>query len=525
MCPTPPPARWPEFVRPVCRICRAAHWPARCFTLTAAPPAHAKKAKARVAHTAAATAAQTRQAANNPAGLPANVALAFSRAHIPLSAVSVFVVRTGSASPILQWNADTGMNPASTMKLLTTFAGLDMLGPDFRWKTSAYADKEPVNGTLNGNLYLRGQGDPKLIPEELVKLVADVRRAGVNELAGNIVLDRTYFESGLSESAPLDGDSARAYNVAPDALLYSFKTLTFTLAPDAGNGAINIDVSPPLAQLQIDNQLRVTRGGCGDWKTSSGANISTQTDGHVLASFDGRYAAACGERVFNIAALTHADFIWGGFLALWQQAGGTTRFTPGLPGLREGKVPHQAVLLATHYGPTLAEVVHDIDKYSNNVMARQLFLTIGAEIGRKPASVRQTTEVINRWLAKQNLTMPELVLENGSGLSRIERISARNMGRLLQQADANPNGGVLRDALPVVGVDGTMRNRLTRAGVAGNAEIKTGTLNDVRAIAGYVEGEGGERFVVVSMINHPNASAGQAAHDALLQWIYQGAPR
>lgn len=493
---------------------------AALLTLIAAPQAEAKKPKAHAATVA--SAAQKRQAARNPAGLPANVAMAFARAHIPLDAVSVFVIRTGSATPILQWNADTGMNPASTMKLLTTFAGLDLLGPDFRWKTSAYADNQPDRGVLSGNLYLRGQGDPKLIPEELVKLVSDVRRAGVDELAGNIVLDRTYFENGLSEAPPLDGDSARAYNVAPDALLYSFKTLTFTLTPDTGNGAVNIDVSPPLAQLQIDNQLQVTRGGCGDWKTLSGANIATQTDGRVLASFDGRYAAACGERVYNIAALTHADFIWGGFLALWQQAGGKTRFTPGI---REGKVPRQAVLLATHYGPTLADVVHDIDKYSNNVMARQLFLTIGAEIGRKPASVQLSTEVINRWLARQNLTMPELVIENGSGLSRVERISARNMGRLLQQADANPNGGILRDALPVVGVDGTMRNRLTRAGVAGNAEIKTGTLNDVRAIAGYVEGEGGERFVVVSMINHPNASGGQAAHDALLQWIYQGAPR
>ena len=494
---------------------------AALVSVTAAPLAQAKKST-RVHSAAAATAVQKRQAAHNPAGLPANVALAFVRAHIPLDAVSVFVIRTGTATPLLQWNADTGMNPASTMKLLTTFAGLDLLGPDFRWKTSAYADNPPDRGVLNGNLYLRGQGDPKLIPEELIKLVSDVRRAGVDELAGNIVLDRTYFENGISEAPPLDGDSARAYNVAPDALLYSFKTLTFTLSPDAGNGAVNIDVSPPLAQLQVDNQLQVSRGNCGDWKSRADVNIATQTDGTVRASFDGRYACTCGERIYNVAALTHADFIWGGFLALWRQAGGTYR---NLPGLREGKVPRPAVLLATHYGPTLAEVVHDIDKYSNNVMARQLFLTIGAEISRKPASVEQSTAVINRWLAKQDLAMPELVLENGSGLSRTERISARDMGRLLQQADANPNGGILRDALPVVGVDGTMRNRLTRAGVAGNAEIKTGTLNDVRAIAGYVEGENGERFVVVSMINHPNASAGQAAHDALLQWIYQGAPR
>ncbi|BCM08546.1 D-alanyl-D-alanine carboxypeptidase/D-alanyl-D-alanine endopeptidase [Ralstonia nicotianae] len=503
------------------RLSRCAVACAALLALTAAPLAQARK-PARAHAAPAAAVVQKRQAAHNPAGLPANVALAFARAHIPLDAVSVFVIRTGTATPILQWNADAGMNPASTMKLLTTFAGLDLLGPDFRWKTSAYADRPPAGGVLNGNLYLRGQGDPKLIPEELIKLVTDVRRAGVDELAGNIVLDRSYFENGLSDAPPLDGDTGRAYNVAPDALLYAFKTLTFTLAPDAATGAVNVDVSPPLAQLQVDNQLHVTHGNCGDWRSHANFDIATQADGTVRASFDGRYAGACGERIFNVAALTHADFIWGGFLALWRQAGGTFRATPGL---REGKVPHPAVLLATHYGPTLAEVVHDIDKYSNNVMARQLFLTIGAEIGRKPASVQQSADIISRWLARQNLSMPELVLENGSGLSRIERISARNLGRLLQQADANPNGAILRDALPVVGVDGTMRNRLTRAGVAGNAEIKTGTLNDVRAIAGYVEGEGGQRYVVVSMINHPNAGGGQAAHDALLQWIYQGAPQ
>lgn len=248
---------------------------AALVSVTAAPLAQAKKST-RVHSAAAATAVQKRQAAHNPAGLPANVALAFVRAHIPLDAVSVFVIRTGTATPLLQWNADTGMNPASTMKLLTTFAGLDLLGPDFRWKTSAYADNPPDRGVLNGNLYLRGQGDPKLIPEELIKLVSDVRRAGVDELAGNIVLDRTYFENGISEAPPLDGDSARAYNVAPDALLYSFKTLTFTLSPDAGNGAVNIDVSPPLAQLQVDNQLQVSRGNCGDWKSRADVNIATQ---------------------------------------------------------------------------------------------------------------------------------------------------------------------------------------------------------------------------------------------------------
>ncbi|MNT29775.1 D-alanyl-D-alanine carboxypeptidase precursor [compost metagenome] len=169
--------------------------------------------------------------------------------------------------------------------------------------------------------------------------------------------------------------------------------------------------------------------------------------------------------------------------------------------------------------------MRDINKFSNNVMARQLFLTIGAEMDRGgPASTGRSIRVVQRWLARQGLDMPGLVLDNGSGLSREERISAYDMARLLQQAAASKVAPALIDSLPVLGVDGTLRNRLTRAGAAGSGYLKTGTLADVRALAGYVDSAEGGRFVVVSMINHPNASQAQEAHDALMQWVYRGAP-
>ena len=120
--------------------------------------------------------------------------------------------------------------------------------------------------------------------------------------------------------------------------------------------------------------------------------------------------------------------------------------------------------------------------------------------------------------------MPELVLDNGCGLSREEHISALSLANLLQNANASPVAQVFIDSLPVAGVDGTMRNRLTNAGVGGNAHIKTGTLRDVRAIAGYVAAENGESWIVVSLINDPHAEAARAAHDALLEWVYKGMP-
>ncbi|AGW88952.1 MULTISPECIES: D-alanyl-D-alanine carboxypeptidase/D-alanyl-D-alanine endopeptidase [Cupriavidus] len=495
----------------------------------AKPPAKAlsatKAAKAAKAERATKTgkAARAADPALVQAGVPAQVAAALRRAGVPASAASFYVIRMGAPAARASWNAQQPMNPASTMKLVTTFAGLQLLGPDYRWQTSLYADTQPTgDGTVNGNVYLRGRGDPKLVPEEMAKLVASARAGGATTINGDLVLDRSYFADGLDGNGTIDGEVQRAYNVGPDALLYAFKTLSFTLTPDPATQTVAVNVTPALAQLKLDNRLTLTNGRCGDWQSSAGPTVAAQPDGTVLASFAGDYSSGCGEQVLNIATLSHAEFTWGGFVAEWQRAGG--RFTH-VPALRSGQVPRGAALLARHYGLPLADIVRDINKFSNNVMARQLFLTIGAEIDRGgPASTERSVRVVRRWLARQGLEMPGLVLDNGSGLSREERISAYDMARLLQQAAASNVGPVLIDSLPVLGVDGTLRNRLTRADAAGSGYLKTGTLADVRALAGYVDSAEGGRYVVVSMINHPNASQAQEAHDALMQWVYRGAP-
>ncbi|WP_042884210.1 D-alanyl-D-alanine carboxypeptidase/D-alanyl-D-alanine-endopeptidase [Cupriavidus necator] len=496
----------------------------------AKPPAKAatatKATKAAKAERATKTGKPARAAANPAlvhAGVPAQVAAALRRAGVPASAASFYVIRLGAPAARASWNAQEPMNPASTMKLVTTFAGLQLLGPDYRWQTSLYADAQPTgDGTVNGNVYLRGRGDPKLVPEEMAKLVASARAGGTTTINGDLVLDRSYFADGLDGNGTIDGEVQRAYNVGPDALLYAFKTLSFTLTPDPASQTVAVNVTPELAQLKLDNRLTLTNGRCGDWQSSASPTVAPQPDGTVLASFAGDYSSGCGEQVLNIATLSHAEFTWGGFVAEWQRAGG--RFTH-VPALRSGQVPRGAVLLARHYGLPLADIVRDINKFSNNVMARQLFLTIGAEIDRGgPASTERSVRVVRRWLARQGLDMPGLVLDNGSGLSREERISAYDMARMLQQAAASNVGPVLIDSLPVLGVDGTLRNRLTRADAAGSGYLKTGTLADVRALAGYVDSAQGGRYVVVSMINHPNASQAQEAHDALMQWVYRGAP-
>ncbi|MDF3839306.1 D-alanyl-D-alanine carboxypeptidase/D-alanyl-D-alanine-endopeptidase [Cupriavidus basilensis] len=503
------------FLRRLLPLCAAGLLCIHGLPAAAKPAAH----KAKATHTAAAAA----EPGTARSGLPASVLTALRRAHVPASATSFYVIKVGAHAPRASWNAQAPMNPASTMKLVTTFAGLQLLGPAYRWQTTLYADSQPgPDGTINGSIYLRGHGDPKLVPEEMAKLVATARATGATTINGDLVLDRSFFDPSIGTGGTIDGETQRAYNVSPDALLYSFKTLSFTITPEPATQSVAVSVTPALAQLKLDNRLALANGKCGDWSARARPSVTPQADGTVLASFDGSYAADCGEHVVNIATLSHNEFAWGGFVAEWQLAGG--RFTHQ-PALRVGRVPRGAFVLARHYGQPLSEIVRDINKFSNNVMARQLYLTIGAEIDRSgPASTARSAKVVQRWLNRQGLDMPDLVLDNGSGLSREERISAYDMSRLLQQALASEVGPVLIDSLPILGVDGTLRNRLTRAGAAGNAYMKTGTLADVRALAGYVDALNGDRYVVVSYINHANAAQARDAHDALLQWVYQGAP-
>ena len=469
------------------------------------------------------------QASGEHRALPPPVIMALDRAHVPISAVSVVVEKTGDASPVVAVNDALPMMPASTMKLVTTYAGLGLLGPGFRWPTRAWTDGSvDANGTLHGNLYIQGTGDPKLVPEELIDLVQKIRAAGIVNLDGALVLDKSAFDVSTRDLPSFDGDDEAPYNVGPEPLLYAYKAMTFTFSPDEdGDGDVTITEVPPLAGLEIDNQMHLRNGACTHVHLMPQISTAITSANGALpaltASFDGTYARRCGERSVNIAApVDHTTFFADGFLALWHEAGGT--LGPDFnSAVREGQVPANARFIAEHDGPALASVIHDINKFSNNTMARNLFLTLG-ETRNTPSTPAKATATIAAFLQRSHIPMPDLVLDNGCGLSRSEFVSARSLANLLQAAKASAVAQVFIDSLPVAGVDGTMRHRLVDTDVAGHAYIKTGSLRDVRAIAGYVSAANGNTYIVVSLINDPHAKAARAAHDALLEWVYQGMP-
>ena len=463
--------------------------------------------------------------------LPVPVARALKAAAIPTTAVAVQVREVGAASAHISVNASQSMNPASVMKLVTTYAALELLGPAYTWKTEAWMLGTLADGELKGDLYLKGSGDPKLTFEQFWLLLRQLRARGLKTIHGSLVLDRSLFETvqvAAGDTPPFDDQPLRAYNVEPDALLLNFKALRLQFVPNIEKKSLSVLAEPQPANLDIVNQVVPANGnnGCNGWKTGLRADIS-QINGRSRLILGGKYPLACGEKTWNLGVQSHPQYVFGVFNQLWRELGGSIDGT-----LREARIPATASFLTSIESPPLVEIVRDINKFSNNVMARQLFLTLGAESGteteptapgieKKPARIEQGDAAIRAWLARKELRFPELVMENGSGLSRRERISADSLARLLVSAWKSSLMPEFISSLPISAMDGTMRKRLKQNGAAGQAHIKTGTLDGVKTIAGYILDRAGKWQIVVFLANHANAGEAQAAQDALMQCVYE----
>lgn len=460
--------------------------------------------------------------------LPAVVSTALANAGVADAASAFVVVPLDGGNLRLERHADAPMNPASTMKLLTSYVALTTLGPNFRWHTQALARQRPSGAKLDGDLIIRGGGDPSLVAERWWLLVARLRSLGIREIKGDLVLDRSLYAQAGETGAPFDGNELRPYNVPPDALLINFRTVALTFVPQAAGGQARIAIIPPMDGLRLPEGVPLADGPCGDWHERLKADFSRP----MAPVFHGAYPRSCGEKTWYLSPLAPDAYALASFRALWHAAGGSLHGT-----VREGTAGPDAQVLVDLESPPLADVIRDMNKNSNNVMARQLFLTLGSagnaaastaasagktadsgDAGADAPGFARSTRVVLDWLRQRDLAMPELVLDNGSGLSRKERISANSLARLLGAAW---NSNLMPDflaSLPLAGVDGTMRER---RGATGSAYIKTGTLADVRALAGYVFAASGRRYAVVAVINDPHAEAAQAAHDAFLQWVFE----
>jgi D-alanyl-D-alanine carboxypeptidase/D-alanyl-D-alanine-endopeptidase (penicillin-binding protein 4) len=449
----------------------------------------------------------------DPTPLPRSVSRALARAGVPPEALAVVVHDLDRARTTYTHRATTPMNPASLTKLLTTAAALDRLGPAWQWQTPVWLDGRIEQGVLEGNLHLRGSGDPLLVQERLWLLLRRVMQSGVREIRGDIVLDTRAF--GPPEAAPgdFDGEPLRAYNAQASALLLNFGALMLRLTPDAPAGVARVAAEPTLEGWSVPERVPLAPGPCTDWQAAVG--LVHEDDRTRLT---GRFPTSCGERRWMAADPrpdTYAARLVGG---LWREMGGR------LGGqVRYGPAPEGVPPRFEHASPPLSEAVRDINKFSNNVMAQQLFLTLALQADpTQPATPAAARDVLWRWAAEKVGRWPAgSVLDNGSGLSRLTRWTAQWTAQLLVSGWRSPWMPEWVASLPVAGVDGTMRRA---QGGTGRAHLKTGSLRDVNARAGFVLSDGGRRYALVTLLQHPAAGGTRPVLDAVLDWVMQDAP-
>ena len=454
--------------------------------------------------------------------IPDSVQFALHEADVPTSSISLLVLPLGANDAKLSLQANAAMSPASTMKLVTSFIALDELGPTFRWKTQLLSEVEPKNNRLKGTLFFRGGGAPDLSWERVGELLRALRNKGVQHIKGNIVLDRSYFQpQRFDMNIPAFDETPDAYyNVIPDALLVHSNLTGFEI--ESSGSRIKYNIFPPMTQLTIRNHLTLSDLACGEWeKNWQSPKVKTEHQYHTIVTLFGEFPRNC-KISSELNILDRNLYIEHLMRKLWTEMGGSWNGH-----VIDGVTPASAKIIIEKTSDTLADNIKVINKRSDNAMARLLYLTLGAEDKNRAEGVtsfQAAQSRVRQWFKKNSIDDEGLILENGSGLSRSERITAQQLAGLLQVAGKSNWFAEFSASLPIVGVDGTMRKRLVGTTAAARARMKTGTLRDTTAVAGYVRDVADKTWVVVAIINDPNAAKARPVLDALIEWVASGSP-
>ena len=471
---------------------------------------------------------------NAQAQLPESVSLLLRSANIPEDAMGAIVLRGNTT--VLSHGAERSMQPASTMKLVTTAVGLEQLGPIFRGRTELRTSADVINGVLKGDLILRGGADTDFNADVLTHMLQTLRTQGIVKIKGDLILDRQLFQPARPDlgAPPFDESAEFRYNVIPDALLLNTNLLDINM--NSTDRQLSILMQPPLENVSITSDMKLVKGNCARWEDGwRPPEYRRDAGGKLQVILHGTFPQNCSKAT-SINVLDRNDYADRLFRATWKRLGGaitgTVREAP-LTGLPPTAEPVGTRLLADHVARALPEVLRDINKTSDNTLARTLFLSLGSLqsdgwLGSRPVAMATPEDtatrarlVIQEWFQRHHIDTQGMLVDNGSGLSRTGRIAPAQMAGVLQAMQQSPWAPEFQSSLPIVALDGTMRKRLLNSPAAARARIKTGTLKNVVAIAGYVPDANNQQCVVVAMINSDlvGNGNGRAAVDALIEWV------
>ncbi|MPV85934.1 D-alanyl-D-alanine carboxypeptidase/D-alanyl-D-alanine endopeptidase [Ostreibacterium oceani] len=459
------------------------------------------------------TQGNTQGSAQTITKLPAAVDALIKKSSVKRDAMSLWVAPTDTGVPIVDFQSTIARNPASAEKAVTTGVGLLLLGEDYRWKTEFYTDGKVVDKVLRGNLYIKGYGNPYMVEERLMDMVVALRNVPIDVIEGDVILDNSYFENRVEDPDAFDGHGTALYNAIPNALAINFRAVD--LIVENQDGAIALSTDPPLHYTQLDNAMQFnSHAAC---KGREGfAPIVTVDRAQDLVSVSGTLSRHCQREQLRLVLTDAGDQYFGLFKQAWELTGGQ------LSGdWYYGQVGADFTRLHQGLSRPLREQIQPMNKLSNNIMTRQLFLTLGAELTQPPGTLEKARAVVKNQLQRMGIDTAGLYMDNGSGLSRDSRISARQMGEFLVGIAQTNVAPVFFESLSIVGVDGTLRRRLKNTPIANNAIGKSGTLRDARAVVGYLTAKTGRQYAYVMLFSGASSPQSRPLMDGMMQWLYE----
>jgi serine-type D-Ala-D-Ala carboxypeptidase/endopeptidase (penicillin-binding protein 4) len=455
--------------------------------------------------------------------LPAPVKDILLGSRLPLKSFGLEIRAVDSSVPLVSLQSDQSLVMASTTKLVTALAALDLLGPEYRWTTEAFITGELEGAQLKGDLLVMGGGDPLFSSDELRSWMVEMRKKGLDRIRGDIVLDHSAFNLNDSDhSTTPEPGSDRPHHVRPHGLMMDEGVIQVQVN-GRREGPPSVGLVSPLARVRVVNHMTSDPGCSAQFRWS-------EHKGGVDLIAQGQWDRSCGSKPLPFVPPTGSDVTCRQVESLWRSVGGQLqgRVRQGslMPYQRDGGrlpliKPNGELLKAwtTHRSRPLREVLKEVNKSSNNPAARHVMLSLSPGFPQRPATLVAAQERVRRWLSRQGLSVEDLSVDNGSGLSRAERGRPRALVKLLCRAIDRRDSRIFLETLPIAGVDGTLAHRMERGAAAGMAFLKTGTLLDARALAGYVRGKSGKVYAVAALLNHPEAAVGRPALDRVIEWL------
>lgn len=446
------------------------------------------------------------------AAVPEPLRALLTEYRVPDAHIGLYVESLDDGAVVASLSAAQAFNPASVIKLLPSLAALETLSPSYEWATKVYAEKRPADGVLDGNLYIKGGGDPYLTVESTWALLKSVHALGIDRIAGDIVLDAGVFDLPSHDPGAFDDKPHRIYNGPAGGLMLNFWSLRFTISAQAGS--VHIDAFPDSTRLKVVNRVNYSEAACDRRKRYVGYRVTEGTDS-VTVTFNGVLSRRCPPVVITRAVIPahhYASYVLPG---LWRDAGGILGGT-----VRSGDVPEDAEHIYSHPSRSLGEVVRATNKFSNNMMARHLLFALGSLHKDSGITVADGKAALQEWMLSRGVDVPGLHIVNGSGLSRDTRVSAVGMANVLRAGFESRYAPEFLSAFPVAGEDWAMASR-KYSGSGVSVRLKTGLIDHVRAMAAYVTTPDGSTYSAVLLVNHPGAHRGLGTRlqDALIRYL------